>query len=36
MCIEEAMEQDPDNSKIIRIKQDIEFFESEVERLKRE
>lgn len=36
VCIEEAMEQDPDNSKIIRIKQDIEFFESEVERLKRE
>ena len=34
VCIEEAMEQDPDNSEIIRIKQDIEFFESEFKRLK--
>jgi tetratricopeptide (TPR) repeat protein len=34
VCIEEAMEQDSDNSEIIRIKQDIEFFESEFKRLK--
>ena len=34
VCLEEAMEQDPNNREIIRIKQDIEFFESEFKRLK--
>lgn len=34
VCIEEAMEQDPDDSEIIRIKQYIEYFKSEFERLK--
>lgn len=34
VCIEEAIEQDPDNGEIIRIKRDIEYFKSKFERLK--
>lgn len=33
VCIEEAVKHDPDNEEISRIKQDIEFFRSEHERL---